>query len=181
MEELYRTLGYAKCVELSKKSRTFWDMLKLPDSRKNAPVGGAVLEGIAKDFIREFLPTGFKIKGGLIFDIQNGKLSPEIDAIIYRGVPLLEFTNAVIAEPEQVQAIFEIKWWIGNNTIFKESGERNSEGGLFEAYEDKRHFIQSTVKYILFVFALESNRQDDEVDNRLREISDMYAIRVGRR
>ncbi len=71
MEELYRTLGYAKCVELSKKSRTFWDMLKLADSRKNAPVGGAVREGIAKDFIREFLPPGFGLKSGLIFDAEK--------------------------------------------------------------------------------------------------------------
>jgi len=25
MEELYKTLGNAKCIELSKKSRTFWE------------------------------------------------------------------------------------------------------------------------------------------------------------
>ena len=68
MEELYRTLGYAKCVELSKKSRTFWEMLKLADTPKNAPVGGVVREGIAKDFVREFLPAGFGLKSGLVFE-----------------------------------------------------------------------------------------------------------------
>jgi len=53
MEELYRTLGYAKCVELSKKSNTLWEMLELSDTRKSTQIGGVVLEGIAKDFIRE--------------------------------------------------------------------------------------------------------------------------------
>jgi len=59
MEEVYRTLGVAKSAELSRKSYTFWEMLKLPDSRKNAPVGGAVREGIAKDFIRESISLIF--------------------------------------------------------------------------------------------------------------------------
>ena len=54
MEELYRTLGEAKCVELSKESRTFSDMLKLADTPRNTPVGGVAREGIAKDFIRGF-------------------------------------------------------------------------------------------------------------------------------
>jgi len=105
MEELYKTLGYAKCVELSKKSRTFWEMLKLADTPKNAPVGGVVREGIAKDFIREFLPAGFGLKSGLVFDAENKKTSPQCDAIIYKGVPLLEFTDVVVVEKEQVKAI----------------------------------------------------------------------------
>ena len=52
MEGLYETLGYAKCVELSKKSRTFWDMLKLADTPKNAPVGGAVREGAKAQYLQ---------------------------------------------------------------------------------------------------------------------------------
>ena len=75
---------------------------------KSPLVAGKVYECIAKDFIRGFLPTGFKIKGGLIFNVADKKLSPEIDAIIYSGAPLLEFTDAVVVEKEQIKAIVEI-------------------------------------------------------------------------
>jgi len=98
MEEPYRTLGEAKCEELAKKSWSLWHMLELSETRKSAQVGGVVLEGIAKDFIREFLPMGFGIKGGLVFDVESEKTSPQCDAIIYRGVPFLEFTDVVVVE-----------------------------------------------------------------------------------
>ena len=174
MEELYKTLGDDKSREVFRKYMTLSNLYEMakPGTR-NSQVAGKVYEGIAKDFIREFLPVGFKIKGGLIFNVADKKLSPEIDAIIYRGVPFLEFTDAVIVEQEQVGAIFEVKSWIGTTNIFEDEE-------LFKASEDRRRFIQPTAKYILFAFALESNRQDDEVDNRLRQISNMYVI-VGKK
>jgi len=180
MEELYRTLGYAKCVELSKKSRTFWDMLKLSDSRKNAPVGGAVREGIAKDFIREFLPPGFGLKSGLIFDAEKKAISPQCDAIIYKGAPLLEFTDVIVAEKEQVKAIFEIKAFIDQGTIFgrkiKGTKDRNPKSGLAREFERRRCFLPAEAKYILFAFGLSSSSNDNEVIERLKQICDSYAI-----
>ena len=71
-------------------------MLELSDTRKNAQVRGVVLESIAKDFIREFLPTEFRVKSGLILDAEHKETSPQCDAIIYKGVPLLEFADTVI-------------------------------------------------------------------------------------
>ena len=65
MEELYRTLGYAKCEELFRKELNLWRILQLSKSRMNAPVRGAVFEGLARDFIREYLPVGFALKSGL--------------------------------------------------------------------------------------------------------------------
>ena len=175
MEELYKTLGDDKSREVFRKYMTLsnlYDMAK-PGTR-NSQVAGKVYESIAKDFIREFLPAGFKINGGLIFNVADKLiLSPEIDAIIYRGVPFLEFTDAVIIEQEQVEAILEIKSWIGTNDIFEDEE-------LLKASEDRGRFIQATAKYILFAFALESSRQDDEVDNRLGQISKMYVI-VGKK
>lgn len=84
-------------------------MLKLSETRKSSQVGGAVLEGIAKDFIREFLPAGFRLKSGLVFDAEKKKASPQCDAIIYKGVPLLDFADVVVMEKKQVKAIVEIK------------------------------------------------------------------------
>jgi len=180
MEELYRTLGDAKCVELSKKSRTFWDMLKLADTPKNAPVGGVVREGIAKDFIRGFLPAGFRLKSGLVFDADKKKTSPQCDAIIYKGVPLLEFTDIVVAEKEQVKAIFEIKAWIDQGTIFgrkiQGTRNRNSNSGLASALKRRKCFLPAGARYTLFAFSLSSSSTDTQVIERLKEICDSYAI-----
>ena len=182
MEELYETLGYAKCVELSKKSRTFWEMLKLADSRKNAPVGGVVREGITKDFIREFLPLGFGLKSGLIFDARRKKISPQCDAIIYKSAPLLEFTDVVVVEKEQVKGIFEIKAFIDQGTIFgrkiKGTKDRNPKSGLAFAFNRRKDFLPTGAKYILFAFALSSSATDAKVIERLRceEICHSYAI-----
>ncbi len=183
--ELYKNLGEAKSREVFRKYMTLSNLYKMAKHRtRNPQVAGKVYEGIAKDFIRGFLPTGFRIKGGLIFDVAKRKLSPEIDAIIYRGVPFLEFTDAVIAEQKQVEAILEIKSWIGTADIFgdmnKRSGNRNPNSRLFSKFRDRKDFIQPTAKYILFTFALGSNEQNDKVINRLKEISDTYAI-VGRK
>lgn len=183
--ELYKNLGEAKSREVFRKYMTLSTLYEMAKHRtRNPQVAGKVYEGIAKDFISEFLPIGFRIKGGLIFDVENKKLSPEIDAIIYRGVPFLEFTDAVIAEQKQVEAILEIKSWIGKADIFgemnKKSGSRDLNSGLFSKFEERKGFIQSTAKYILFAFALGSNEQDYRVINRLEHICDMYAI-VGRK
>ena len=180
MEELYRTLGDAKSVELSKKSRTFWDMLKLSETRKSAVVGGAVREGIAKDFVRELLPQRFGLKSGLVFDAKKGMISPQCDAIVYDGVPLLEFTDIVVVEKEQVKAIFEIKAWIDQGNIFggkiRGTNNRNPNTGLALAFSRRKGFLPLTGKYILFAFDLHSASEDTEVIKRLKKICDFYAI-----
>ena len=184
-EELYKTLGDAKSREVFRKYMTLSNLYEMAKrGTRNPQVAGKVYEGIAKDFIREFLPPGFRIKSGLIFDVEKKKLSPEIDAIIYRGVPFLEFTDAVIAEQKQVEAILEIKSWIGTADIFgdmnKKTGNRDPNSRLFSKFKDRRDFIRPTAKYILFVFVLGSNEQDYKVINRLEHICNIYAI-VGRK
>ena len=182
MEELYKTLGDAKCEELAKKSWSLWHMLKLSDTRKSAQVGGIVREGIAKDFIKEFLPPGFGLKSGLVFDTNTKKMSPQIDAIIYKGAPLLEFADVVVVEKQQVKAIFEIKSWIDQPMIFgaKKEGARNLNSRLAYGFKKGRDFLPSEAKYILFAFELHSASPDAEVLKRLKEICDSYAIVIRR-
>ena len=182
MEELYKTLGDSKCEELAKKSWSLWHMLELSDTRKSTQVGGVVLEGVAKDFIREFLPVGLGIKSGLVFDTETKKMSPQIDGIIYSGAPLLEFTDVVVVEKEQVKAIFEIKAWIDQPAIFgtKSRGIRNPDSGLAYDFKQRRDFLPSEAKYILFAFELHSASSDAEVLARLNEICDSHAIVIRR-
>ena len=160
---------------------SLWEMQGLDKSRKSTQVGGAVLEGIARDFIREFLPTGFGIKSGLVFDTQAKKMSPQCDAIIYKGVPLLEFTDVAVVEKEQVKAIFEVKSYIYTPTIFgdlknKEIGTRDPNSGLALDFKGKKEFLPLGANYILFAFELDSSSTDAEVIERLKEICNSYAI-----
>ncbi len=176
--KLYKTLGDAKCQELSKKSNTLWEMLELSESRKSTQIGGAVLEGIAKDFIREFLPTGFGLKSGLTFDAQNRRASPQIDGIIYGGVALLEFSDVVVVEKEQVKAILEVKSWLDTPDIFgvRSGKSRDSRTGLAYDFKRRTGFLPPGAKYILFTFELHSAYPDAQVTKRLGEICDFYAV-----
>jgi len=181
MEELYRTLGDAKCVELTKRIESLWYMLDLSETRKSTQVTAAVYEGIARDFIREFLPAEFRIKGGLIFDVKNKRMSPQIDGIIYSGVPLLELTDVVVVEKEQVKAIFEVKSYIYTPTIFgdpinKETGTRDPDSGLAYEFKRRKDFVPLGAKSILFAFELQSDSTNDKIIKRLKEICDIYTI-----
>lgn len=177
-EELYRSLGEAKCEELAKQSWSFWHLYELCEGRKSAQIGGVVREGIARDFIREFLPQGFGLKSGLIFDAETKRMSPQIDAIVYRGVPLLEFTDAIVAEKQQVKAIFEIKTWIDQKDIFgsRSKDGRNPDTGLISSFKSRKHFLPADGKYVLFTFELHSAAPDREVIERLKDICDFYAV-----
>ena len=183
--ELYKTLGEAKSRELSRSSATLWEMLELSDTRKSTQVGGAVLEGIAKDFIAEFLPPGLGIKSGLVFDANAKKMSPQIDAIIYNGVPLLEYSDVVVVEKEQVKAIVEVKSWISQTDIFgdlvkKGGSARDPDSGLAVAFKQRKDFLPPEARYILFTFELHSGSADAEVIERLNAICDSYAVVLGR-
>lgn len=180
--KLYKTLGDAKSNELAKKSYSLWAMLKMGKGRMSSQVGGAVREGIARDFIREFLPPGFGLKSGLVFDANTKKMSPQIDAIIYNGAPLLQFTDVAVVEKEQVKAIFEIKSNIDQPLIFgvKSQGSRKSNTKLAYGYNKIKPFLPSGAKYIIFAFELRSRETDREVSKRLKEICDSYAVVIRR-
>jgi hypothetical protein len=175
---MYKTLGNAKCKELYSKADSLWVMLGISTTRKSSQVGGIVREGIVKDFIREFLPAGFGVKSGLIFDNQTKTMSPQIDAIIYKGVPLLEYTDAAVVEKEQVRAIVEIKSWLSTDVIFgqKAGSSRNPNTGLAIRFAERKAFLPAEAKYILFTFDLHSGATNAEVIGRLDQICDFYGV-----
>ena len=177
-QTIYEILGQAKSLELSSKSKTFWDVRGVSESRKNAQVGGIVLEGLGRDFIREFLPPECELKSGLVFDSEIKTMSPQCDGIIYNGAPLLNFTDVVLVEKEQVRAIVEIKTYIDQTSIFGalRGKTRDQNTGLASHYIQSKNFLPSKAKYILFAFDLWSSSNDAEVIERLKEISDLYAI-----
>jgi len=129
------------------------------------------------------LPVGFALKSGLIFDAKRKEpsTSPKCDAIIYKGAPLLEFTDVVVVEKEQVKAIFEVKSYIYTPTIFgdlknKETKTRDPNSGLALDFKGKKEFLPLGANYILFAFELDSASTDDEITKRLKEICNCYAV-----
>ena len=184
LNEFFSNLGMAKCRELYEKYNTLLNFYGLSEEGRSKSVSGRIAEAIAKDFIREFLEAKFKVKSGLIYD--KGKLSPQIDVIIYEGIPLLEYTDIAIVENKNVKGVFEIKGWIAENDIFGRiatAGEstiavkgRNPQTGLFEHYDKVKKFLSGETPYVLFTFSLSSASPDVDVIGRLKQISDMYAI-----
>lgn len=173
LEEVHRTLAKARCHELAMKSGTVRSMLKLGEGPLKGPVRGLVQEGIAREFIREFLPQGFGVKCGLVYDGDNKLMSPQIDALVYRGVPLLDVTDVVIVEKQQTKAIFEVKTWINQTAIF---GPRGSGSGLAQGLAARKPFLPTDGRLCLFAFTLWSNSSDEAIVKRLGKICDCYAI-----
>jgi hypothetical protein len=182
LNKFYDELGWAKSRELYEKYNTLFSIYSISKvGTRSKQIGGTVPEGIAKDFVREFLPAKFRIKSGLIFDEKTTELSPQIDAIIYEGVPLLDYTDVAIVEKENVKGIFEVKSWVAENDIFgqKTKRGRDPKTGLFEQYAKLKPFLPPKSPHTLFVFSLSSASPTKIVINRLKQISDMYAI-IGR-
>ncbi len=182
--ELYKTLGLAKCEELAKKSWGIWTLLGLSNSRKSSQVLGVVIEGVVKEFIREFLPDRFGLKSGLIFDNDSNEISPQIDAIIYEGVPLSSYYDIAIVEKRQVKAAVEIKSVITQTDIFgpknKDGTSRNAESGLYDQLARIKRFLPKGATSIVFTSELHSAASDEEVIKRLKEISDRFAAVIRR-
>ena len=179
---LYKTLGEVKCEELAKKARSLWTLLDFSQNKKSAQVRGVVIEGIVKDFIREFLPVQFGLESGLIFESAHNTISPQVDAIIYSGVTLLDYSDAAVAEKEQVRAIFEIKSLIDQpSTIGGKSGSRRNLGsGLALQFDRINNFLPAKAISILFAFELHSSSTDDEVITRLNQIYNRFTAVIRR-
>lgn len=184
VNELYKTLGLAKCEELAKKSWGIWTLLGLGKSRKSSQVLGMVIEGIVKEFIREFLPDEFGLKSGLIFDNDSKEISPQIDAIVYEGVPLSSYYDIAIVEKKQVRAAVEVKSVITQTDIFgsknRDGISRNPESGLYDQLARIKKFLPKGATSIVFTSELHSAASDEEVTQRLKEICDRFAAVIRR-
>ena len=138
-------------------------------------------EGIARAFISSYLPEGFYIKSGQILDPIERRISPQIDAIIFEGVPLLDYADEVIVEFSQVRGVFEIKSYIDKTALFgkleKSTGVRDSQEGLAKAYRQRLPFVpRPDGKYYLFTFDVITDCLDEELIGRLGEVCDDYVV-----
>ena len=180
LDGLYRNLGIAKSRELGQKYNALYEVYGIAKSGSKQ-ITGVVCEGIAKDFVSESLPAGLRIKSGLVFDPVAQEISPQIDGIIYRGVPLLDYTDVAVIEKRNVLGIMEVKSWIGKNDIFGNKDDvfpegRNPNTGLIQGYLDRKKFVEEVIPYVLFAFEVYSDSPKSEVVDRLKKICDTYVV-----
>jgi hypothetical protein len=175
--ELYETLAVAKARELMFKSWGLYHLNELKANPSNKLIGGVIREGIVRDFIRDYLPTEFRVKSGLVLDGLSRTMSPQADAIIYVGTPLLDYTDAAIVEKDQVRGIIEIKSYVAQNQLFgtRNEGVRNAGTGLISSYRSMKPFLPTGAKYVLFTFELLSSADNDQLLARLSQICDDFA------
>ena len=97
-----------------------------------------------------------------------------------QGVPLLEFTDVVVVEKEQVKAIVEIKGQIQRTELFGRKSEStiNPNTGLAGDFSQMKGFLTAEAKYILLAFHLFSSSSDAEVIERLKGVCDSYAVMI---
>ncbi len=177
-EKLYKTLGNTKSEELIMKTECLWQLLDVGTTRKSGVVYGRVIEDIAKEFIREYLPPENIIKSGLIFNSQSQRMSPQIDGIIYSGAPLLDFTDVAVVETKQVKAIIEVKSYVNITSLFGEidKDSRDPNTGLAYGFHKRKDFLSPEAKYVLFAFELGMDKSKEGIIQRLNDVCDSYAI-----
>jgi len=96
------------------------------------PTIGAFYEMILKKFVRDFVPNKYKIGTGFVMDIENKRLSRQIDILIYENdafPPIYQHEDLVIVESSAVYAAIEVKAHANKDTIkmAKENMQRFKE------------------------------------------------------
>ena len=116
----------------------------------------------------------------ILFPGGSHQISAHADAIFF--LSLLSGRNSQFLIGEQVKAVFEIKAWIDQGTIFgrkiRGSRDRNPNSGLASTFKHRKTFVPEGARYILFAFSLSSSSPHAKVIERLRsrKICDSYAI-----
>ena len=81
-------------------------------------IQGDFSEALIREFLVKFIDDKFAVKHGILYD-DKGKSSKECDIIIYEknNKPWFEFGDLVIANPENVRFVIQIKSRITSSTL----------------------------------------------------------------
>ena len=103
----YPRVGHSKAKELYVKNEA--TLRVLTKDNKQTEVRDVIQEGIVREFIGQFIPKGYGVGRGFVYDPDTKKHSPETDAILYTGPPLMEFGDIVVTEKSQTKLMVEVK------------------------------------------------------------------------
>jgi len=85
---------------------------------RQSKIQGDFSEALIREFLVRFIADKFAVKHGILYD-DKGKSSKECDIIIYEkdNKPWFEFGDLVIAKPEDVRFVIQIKSRITSSTL----------------------------------------------------------------
>ena len=101
---------------LKKELFTKWEQLRT--LTRQSKIQGDFSEALIREFLVRFIADKFAVKHGILYD-DKGKSSKECDIIIYEkdNKPWFEFGDLVIAKPEDVRFVIQIKSRITSSTL----------------------------------------------------------------
>jgi hypothetical protein len=184
----YPRVGHSKARELYVKNEATLRVLTKERTKKE--VRDVVQEGIVREFMEQFIPRGWEVGRGFVYDPDTKKHSPEIDAILYTGPPLMEFGDVVVTEKSQTKLMVEVKSWAKLADLFgkplkdrKGKTRKKDDGTILRDpntdfqtfYRERSSFGE---KYVLFIFSLEVSKKipDQMIWNSMNKLSDMWVV-----
>lgn len=184
----YPRVGHSKAKELYVKNEATLRVLTKDSTQKE--VRDVVQEGIVREFIGQFIPRGYEVGRGFVYDPSTKKHSPEIDAILYTGPPLMEFGDIVVTEKSQTKLMVEVKSWAKLADLFgkplkdKKGKARKTKDGTvlrdpntdFQTFYRERNPFGD--KYALFIFSLEVSKKipDEMIWSSMNKLSDIWVV-----
>jgi hypothetical protein len=101
---------------LKKKLFTDWEQLRT--LTRQSKIKGDFSEALIRQFLSGFIADKFAVKHGILCD-DKGESSKECDVIIYEkdNKPLFEFGDLVVAKPEDIRFVIQIKSRITSSTL----------------------------------------------------------------
>ncbi|UCF08555.1 MAG: hypothetical protein JSW28_02375 [Thermoplasmata archaeon] len=181
-------VGHSKTKELYVKNTTALRLLEIDGPQKG--VRDLVQGGIVREFIEQYLPKGCEVGRGFVYDLRMKKHSPEIDAIVYKGPPLIRYGDFVITDKGQTLLMVEVKHMARKGDIFGKSLKdrkgktlkgkdgaplRDSKTDFQVLYRERRNF---GYQYVLFVFAMEISQKipDEDIKKGFYKMSDIWVV-----
>ena len=101
------------------KEELFAQREQLRALTRQSKIQGDFSEALMRDFLTKFIADKFAVKHGILYDDGKDETSKECDIIIYEkdNKPLFEFGDLVIARPEDVRFVIQIKSKITSSTL----------------------------------------------------------------
>jgi hypothetical protein len=110
LHEYYHEDWFARADRFSKRLDA--EMKWIEEFVSHASSVGNYYEGITRDMLAEFLPSGVRVGTGFIFDSLRRRCSPQLDILIYSDLkesPIYRRGEFVIVQPASVVGICEVK------------------------------------------------------------------------
>ena len=186
--KIHPRIGRSKARELYIKYQA--PMRVLTKGKQQKELRSLIQKGIVREFLGQYIPRDYNVAWGIVYDTAGKKHSSEIDGIVYRWPPVLDFADIVVTDKKRTKLVVMVKGNVKTNDLLgtplkDKKGKprkdkqgtplRDSKTELLSMYNENRDFGK---KYVLFIFSLEVSKKipDSDIQHRLNELSDIWVV-----